>query len=94
VDVPQDYVEAVKWFRQSADQGLPAAQYMLGAMYGLGQGVPLDLVRSHMWLNLSGAQGNQVAMELRDTIAKRMTTAQIAEAQRLAGEWKPLSASR
>jgi uncharacterized protein len=87
--VPQDYIEAVKWFRKAADQGFPAAQYMLGAIYGLGQGVPLDFVRAHMWLNLSGAQGNQDATEVRDTIAKQMTPAQIAEAQRLAREWKP-----
>jgi TPR repeat protein len=91
VDIPQDYVEAVKWFRKSAEQGLPGAQYMLGIMYALGQGVPLDFVRAHMWLNLSGARGYEPAKEIRDAIAKKMTPTQIADAQKLAREWRPAS---
>lgn len=40
--VPQDYVEAVKWYRKAADQGLAEAQSNLGDMYANGQGVPQD----------------------------------------------------
>ena len=32
--VPQDYKEAVKWYRLSAEQGDAQAQYNLGVMYG------------------------------------------------------------
>jgi TPR repeat protein len=42
---------------------------------------------AHMWLNLAAAGGE--AVEFRDKLAKRMTPAQIAEAQKLAREWKP-----
>jgi hypothetical protein len=42
-----------------------------------------------MWFNLSAAQGEQKAVEDRDKVAQRMTPAQIAEAQKLAREWKP-----
>src|SRR4051812_39033386 len=28
--VPQDYAEATKWYRRSAEQGLPLAQHLLG----------------------------------------------------------------
>jgi hypothetical protein len=42
-----------------------------------------------MWFNLAAVQGLPVAVEQRDLIAKRMTPAQIAEAQKLAREWKP-----
>ena len=35
--VSQDYKEAVKWFRMSAEQGHAAAQSNLGTMYGTGQ---------------------------------------------------------
>jgi len=46
-----------------------------------------------MWLNLAAAQGNRQAAKYagkyRDIIAKLMTPAQIAEAQRRAGKWRP-----
>ena len=48
-----------------------------------------DYVSAHMWFKLAAAQGNALAeMFLKDT-ADKMTPAQIAEAQKLAREWKP-----
>jgi len=44
-----------------------------------------------MWFNLAAAQGHRLAQDAREGLAKRMTPAQIAEAQRLATEWKPKS---
>jgi hypothetical protein len=38
--VPQDDVEAVRWYRLAADQGHANAQYNLGVMYDIGAGVP------------------------------------------------------
>ena len=89
--VPQDYAEAAKWYRLAADQGFGMAQYDIGYMYALGRGVPRNYVVAHMWLNLSAARttDNAAAAELRDNVAKFMNPAQIAEAQRLAREWKP-----
>jgi len=87
--VPQDYAEAVKWFRKAAEQGDAAAQFNLGVRYGKGQGVPQDYVRAHMWTNLAAAQGQEFAAKNRDIMDKRMTRAQIAEAQRLAQNWRP-----
>jgi uncharacterized protein len=48
-----------------------------------------DYVRAHMWFNLAAAQGDQDAAKARDDVAKLMTPAQIAEAQKLAREWRP-----
>jgi uncharacterized protein len=79
--------EALQWFRLAAEQGDARAQYYLGAMYANGQGVPQDLVLAHMWFNLSAAGG--YPEQVRDEIAGHMTPAQIAEAQKLAREWKP-----
>ena len=42
-----------------------------------------------MWFNLVAAKGDAAAVKNRDLIAKKMTPAQIAEAQKLAREWKP-----
>ena len=55
----------------------------------LRQGVTQDYVQTHLWYNLAAAQGNELARKNRDIVAKKMTSAQIAEAQRLAREWKP-----
>jgi TPR repeat protein len=87
--VPQNYREALKWYRKAADQGNAMAQYNIGAMYVSGHGVPQDYVTAHMWFNLSAAQDDDDAAKNRDVIAQRMTLAQIAEAQKLAREWRP-----
>jgi TPR repeat protein len=81
---------------RAADQGTAQAQLNLGVMYASGFGVPLDYVSAHMWFNLAGArfsatenEGRNLAIASRERAARKMTAAQIAEAQRLAREWKP-----
>jgi TPR repeat protein len=76
-------------YRQLAEQGNAAAQYNLGLMYEKSRGVAQDYVQAHMWYNLAAAKGEKRARKLRDSLAERMTPEQIAEAQRLAREWKP-----
>jgi len=87
--VTQDYPEAVRWFRKAASQGEAFAQSKLGIMYTKGLGVTQDYVQAHMWFNLAAAQGKTTTRENREILAKKMTPTQIAEAQRLAREWKP-----
>ena len=87
--VPQDYAAAVKWYRLAADQGDAYAQYNLGVMYANGRGVPQDYVQAHKWYNLGAVAGDKDAIKNRDNVAGKMTPAQIAEAQKLAREWKP-----
>ncbi len=92
--VTQDYAEAVKWYRKAAEQGHASAQYSLGLMYVEGRAVPQDYVRAHMWFNLADSRSEpgadqDRAVKNRDIVAAKMTPAQIAEAQRLAREWKP-----
>ena len=94
-DVPQDYKEAVRWYRAAAEQGLAAAQNNLGAMYDEGQGVPQDYIQAHMWYNLAASDltgdDRETPARNRDRVDEEMTSEQIAEAQRLAREWKPKS---
>src|SRR5262245_13677689 len=87
--VPQDYAEALKWLRLAADQGYDGAQDILGMLYRAGRGVPQNYVLAHMWFNLAAAQGDQFALANIEEIAKLMTPAQIAAAQKLAREWRP-----
>jgi TPR repeat protein len=85
---PQDYVEAAKSYRQAAEQGNQLAQYNLGYMYEKGQGVLPDEVQALMWYSLAAIQGETKARSARDRITVWMAPAQIAEAQRLAREFK------
>jgi TPR repeat protein len=87
--VKKDDTETLRWWRKAAAQGEAHAQYDLGLMYARGEGMPQDYVRAHMWFNLAAANGNAAAVSSRDVVAGKMTRAQIAEAQRLAREWKP-----
>jgi TPR repeat protein len=59
--VPEDDVEAVRWYRLAPDQGDAGAQHNLGVMYRDGVGVPEDMVLAYMWWNLSAAQGHEGA---------------------------------
>ena len=59
--VPQDYKEALKWYRLSAEQGDADAQYNLGWMYDEGQGVPQDNKEAVKWWRLSAEQRNERA---------------------------------
>jgi hypothetical protein len=91
--VPQDYVEAAKWYRKAAEQGHAESQLLLGTMYFTGQGVAQDYVTAHMWFNLASAgltgKTRETAVGFRDQTASKMTPRQVAEAQRLAREWRP-----
>ena len=87
--MPRDYQEAAQWCRLAAEQGHAGAQVLLGTMYHLGQGIPRDDVLAHMWVTLAAAHGIAVAVKWRDLFEKSMTPAQLAQAQRLAREWKP-----
>ncbi len=92
--VPQDYARAVGWWRKAAEHGYANAQFFLGLMYREGQVVPQDYAQAHRWYNLAASrfppgEERDKAVKNRDHVAKRMTPAQIAEAQKLAREWRP-----
>lgn len=89
----QNYIEALQWYRKSADQGNAVAQFNIGEMYMNGQGVPQDYVQAYALFNLAAERLTQAelkaeAVKNRNNVATKMTTTQIAEAEGLAGEWK------
>ena len=59
--VPQDYSQAVAWFRKAAEQGNDVAQYNLGEMYREGRGVPQDEGEATTWYKKAAEQGNEDA---------------------------------
>lgn len=60
--VPQDFQEAVKWYRKAADQGNAEAQFRLGMLYEFGRGVPRDFVQAVKWYRKAAAHGNAKAL--------------------------------
>ena len=83
-----DYDTALKELRPLAEQGHAEAQYNLGYMYYKGQGLPQNYIQAYMWASLAAGQGYELAAKGLEILEKEMTPAQIAEAQRLAREWK------
>jgi TPR repeat protein len=55
--VLQDYSEAVRWYRLSAENGYASAQDNLGNMYNDGRGVLQDYSEALKWYRLAAEQG-------------------------------------
>ena len=97
--VAEDLEKAMQWFSKAAAQGDSKAQVFLGGIYLEGFGVPRNYVEAYKWFDValswiavSGATGATIREKVttsRDAVAAKMTPAQIAEAQKLAHEWKP-----
>ncbi len=54
-----------------------------------GLGVPKDYGQAYRWYILTASQRDDLACKFKDHLEKPMTLDQLAEAQRLAKEWKP-----
>ena len=57
-------------------------------MYERGDGVPKDYVQAYMWYILGAASGAHRGSARKNALAEQMTPEQIAEAEKLAQEWK------
>ena len=85
--VPQNYAQAAKWYRKAAEHvpdlgGAGQGRNNLGMLYLSRQGVPKDLVLAYMWFLLARTERNFSEAKA------QMTPAQIAEAERMAADWK------
>lgn len=87
-----DRAEAIRWWLRAAEQGNTAAQYNVGLALSNGHG-PNGYVEAHMWLNLAASSASSDRQKqysyIRDQLAKKMTPALLADAQRLARAWRP-----
>lgn len=86
--------EFLRWTRMAANHGNRMSMEMLAVSFHTGAGVPQDFVQAHMWANLAASRGSARALKLRDELAARMTTEQIAEAQKAASRWRPVVATQ
>ena len=86
--VMPDHREAEKWLRRSAEQENVKARIALGSLYADRQGLVHNDVLALLWFNFAVSQGSREAVSLREDLLRRMTPAQIMEAQRLGREYK------
>lgn len=81
--------EALAQWKAAADAGDRRAMLALGRLYLKGLGVPQDYILAHMWFNLAASRGEEEGLKERDALTEKMTPRQVAEAQKLAREWRP-----
>ncbi|WP_158090110.1 tetratricopeptide repeat protein [Kiloniella majae] len=87
----QDVTTAASWYEKAADQGHLLSQVQVGRIYFL---ITNDLVKAHKWLNvitlrkIEGAKKLQLfAKQMRNDIAKEMTSEEIEQAEKEAQDW-------
>jgi TPR repeat protein len=59
--VPQNFEEAVKWYRLAAEQEVAPAQCNLGLCYQTGRGVPQNTAEAVKWFIRAARQGDKTA---------------------------------
>ena len=82
--VEPDAEQAEQWLQKAAVQRHKDAQYALGVFYQLHG----DDVGAFAWLSIVASRTNDLAAQFRDAAAKRMSSAQLAEARQLLGQLK------
>jgi TPR repeat protein len=90
--VPKSVPEGIKWTQKAAEQGNQGAQQTLGLCYTKGRGVATNNVLAYKWLALAAAKDNPNSDDVKvnlSLVERLMTPEQIAEGQRLAGEFVP-----
>jgi TPR repeat protein len=71
----------------AAQGGQPDALLELGLIYSTGRDVAVDLIEAHKWFNLAAMRGNEAAKQYRLDLARELTKADVAQAQKRAREW-------
>jgi TPR repeat protein len=92
--VERDDAQAAVWYTKAAEQNYATAQENLAELFEAGNGVPQDYVQAHKWFSLAFNRVSDQKIKdringKREKLLPKMTTAQIAEAERLAKAWKP-----
>jgi len=100
--IPKNDKLAARWYLRAAEKGYYPAQYNLGAMYSQNLITPSNDVEGYKWFLLAQRQTDGCTFDPQcrfvtadppghiKRLLARMTPAQIAEAERLFREWKPL----
>lgn len=100
--IAKDEKLAVHWYLRAAEKGYYPSQYNLGGMYAQNLVTPPNDVEGYKWFLLAQKQTDGCTYDPQcrfvtadppghiKRLRARMTPAQIAEAERLFNEWRPL----
>lgn len=86
----KDYKTAFAKFSALAEQGIPAAQFNLGAFYLNGQGVQKDDKLAFEWFRKSALQGNDRALKFIESAATQGNVHAINELRVIKGPTEPV----
>lgn len=74
-----DYPAAAAAFLPAARAGDAEAQFMMGRLYALGDGVPQDFVQAWLWHDRAARQGHALAAQARDALGDILNARQQAQ---------------
>jgi len=86
--VPKDLPWAARWYEKAAERGHPGAMLSFGVFRASGMGVSKDSASAWTWLELAAQQNEAQAAELRDRIARSLTTSELNRGRRQASAWR------
>ena len=92
--VTADPDKMLAWYKRAADSGDVGAQLFVADAYAYGVGVAVDRVVAYMWYDIALDYWGSLAVRARDLVAEKMTPVEIAEAERLAHEWRKAHPNR
>lgn len=84
-----EYSFAVNMYQVAASWAYKPAEYNLGVMYGLGQGIPVDLPRAMAWMTLAAERNDPTYVHARELVRAQLTPAQLAQANVILQELTP-----
>lgn len=83
----ENFRMAIKYFRQAAEAGWPAAQNSYGAMLMQGEGVPKDLIESYKWFSIASQAGHSKAQGNLALVSGQMSVDQVYKGEELSSQW-------
>ncbi len=81
------YKEQIRQNLFKGQRGDGGALRQIGFHYAKGWGVIRDLTKAYMWFTLAAREGNDEALENRNSIAHTLSDTQIANAEAMAARW-------
>jgi hypothetical protein len=95
--VPQSDARALQWLLRAANQGHAEASLRLSDAFASGKGVAINYVQAYKWAFLAGLNARAGSRQVREdatraleSLAQRMSDADIASARSQASNWQPV----
>ena len=84
--IQAELVEAFKWYKKAADQGIADAYFALGQIYHKGVAVPRDAIQAYAAFDVAATLGHAVSGDWRGMVSNTLGMEELAKAQKVAAE--------